>query len=66
MGLGKLDEARPDFPSTTHSIVRFELVEQGPGIKIVFDHMAFPKGDGEHLAAGWKMNYWEPMGKFLV
>lgn len=47
------------------SIARFELVEQGSGTKIVFDHLAFPKGDGEHLAAGWKMNYWEPMEKFL-
>ena len=48
------------------SVARFELVEQGSGTKIVFDHMAFPKGDGEHLAAGWKMNYWEPMEKFLA
>jgi activator of HSP90 ATPase len=49
-----------------YSIARFELVEQGSGTKIVFDHLAFPKGDGEHLAAGWKMNYWEPMEKFLA
>jgi uncharacterized protein YndB with AHSA1/START domain len=49
-----------------YSIARFELVEQGSGTKIVFDHMAFPKGDGEHLAAGWKMNYWEPMEKLLA
>lgn len=48
------------------SIARFELVEQGSGTRIVFDHMAFPKGDAEHLAAGWKMNYWEPMEKFLA
>jgi len=49
-----------------YSIARFELVEQGSGTKIVFDHTGFPKRDGEHLAAGWKMNYWEPMEKFLV
>src|SRR6267154_3231539 len=48
------------------SIARFELVEQGSGTKIVFDHTGFPKGDGEHLAQGWKMNYWEPMEKFLA
>src|SRR6267154_169382 len=48
------------------SIARFELVEQGTGTKIVFDHTGFPKGDGEHLAQGWKMNYWEPMEKFLA
>jgi activator of HSP90 ATPase len=48
-----------------YSIARFALVEQGAGTKIVFDHTGFPKGDGEHLAEGWKMNYWEPLEKFL-
>lgn len=48
-----------------YSIARFELVEQGTGTKLVFDHTGFPAGAGEHLAAGWKSNYWEPMGKFL-
>ena len=49
-----------------YSIARFELVEQGSGTKIAFDHTGFPKGDGEHLAAGWKMNYWEPLEKLLA
>jgi len=49
-----------------YSIAKFQLVEQGAGTKIVFDHTGFPKGKAEHLAAGWKMNYWEPMGKFLA
>ncbi len=49
-----------------YSIAKFELVEQGSGTKIVFDHTGFPKGLGEHLAAGWKANYWEPLGKFLA
>ncbi len=48
-----------------YSIAKFQLVEQGSGTKIVFDHGGFPKGQGEHLAAGWKMNYWEPLEKFL-
>jgi len=48
-----------------YSIARFALVEQGSGTKIVFDHTGFPKGDAEHLAAGWKMNYWEPLQKLL-
>jgi len=26
-------------------------------------HTGFPKGDGEHLAEGWKINYWQPMEK---
>jgi len=32
---------------------------------MVFDHGGFPKGQAEHLAAGWKMNYWELLEKFL-
>jgi activator of HSP90 ATPase len=48
-----------------YSIVKFELAEQGSGTKIVFDHTGFPKGKGEHLAAGWKAHYWEPLEKFL-
>jgi uncharacterized protein YndB with AHSA1/START domain len=48
-----------------YSLARFDLVEQGSGSKIVFDHTGFPKGTAEHLAAGWKMNYWEPLEKFL-
>jgi activator of HSP90 ATPase len=49
-----------------YSIARFELVEQGSGTKIVFDHTGFPNGQAEHLAAGWKGNYWEPLEKFLA
>jgi len=49
-----------------YSIVKFELVEQGTGTGIVFDHTGFPKGDAEHLASGWKAHYWEPLAKFLA
>jgi uncharacterized protein YndB with AHSA1/START domain len=49
-----------------YSIVKFELTEQGAGTKIVFDHTGFPKGDGGHLASGWKAHYWEPLQEFLV
>jgi len=49
-----------------YSIAKFELLEQGSATKIVFDHTGFPKGAGEHLAAGWKAHYWEPLEKFLA
>lgn len=49
-----------------YSIARFELVEQGAETKIVFDHTGFPKGEAEHLAEGWRINYWEPLTKFLA
>jgi activator of HSP90 ATPase len=49
-----------------YSIAKFELVEQGSGTKIVFDHTGFPKGEAEVLASGWKAHYWEPLEKFLA
>lgn len=30
-----------------YSIAKFELIEQGGGTKIIFDHTGFPKGDAE-------------------
>jgi uncharacterized protein YndB with AHSA1/START domain len=54
------------WPVGVYSIARFELVEQGSGTKIVFDHTGFPKGAAEELASGWKAHYWEPIGKMLA
>ncbi len=54
------------WPPGAYSIVRFELVEQGPGSKIVFDHTGFPKGEAESLASGWRVHYWEPLAKVLA
>jgi activator of HSP90 ATPase len=48
------------------SIAHFELLEQGAGTKLVFDHTGFPAGDGESLASGWKAHYWEALEKFLA
>jgi len=50
----------------SYSIARFALMESGGGTKIVFDHTGFPKGQAEHLAEGWRTNYWEPLAKFLA
>ena len=50
----------------SYSIARFVLVESGGGTKIVFDHTGFPKGQAEHLAEGWRTNYWEPLTKVLA
>jgi uncharacterized protein YndB with AHSA1/START domain len=49
----------------SYSIAKFVLVEQGAETKIKFDHTGFPKGQAEHLAEGWRINYWEPLAKFL-
>ena len=55
-----------DWSPGTYSIVKFELVEHNSSTKIVFDHTGFPQGEGDHLAAGWSVNYWEPLRKYLV
>jgi activator of HSP90 ATPase len=54
------------WPPGIYSIAKFELVEQGSGTKIVFDHTGFPKGEAEVLASGWKAHYWEPIEKLLA
>jgi activator of HSP90 ATPase len=55
-----------DWDAGKYSIAKFELVEQGSGTKIVFDHTGFPRGDAEHLAIGWKAHYWETLEKYLA
>ena len=54
------------WPPGVYSIAKFELVKQGSGCKIVFDHTGFPKGDAESLASGWRAHYWEPLAKVLA
>jgi len=49
-----------------YSIAKFEFEEQGSATRLVFDHTGFPTGKAEHLAAGWKENYWEPLHKYLA
>jgi len=48
------------------SIARFGLVAQDSATKLVFDHTGFPQGQAQHLADGWRGNYWEPLAKFLI
>jgi activator of HSP90 ATPase len=55
-----------DWAIGTYSIARFELAKDGTGTRLMFDHTGFPVGQAEHLADGWKGNYWEPLEKFLA
>ena len=48
-----------------YSVVRFGLAARSAKTLLVLDHTGFPEGLGEHLAAGWREHYWEPLGKFL-
>ena len=55
-----------DWEPGVYSIARFELEGEGSQTKVLFDHTGFPNGKAEHLAAGWKENYWEPLEKYLA
>jgi activator of HSP90 ATPase len=54
-----------DWPEGAYSIARFELKPQGSGTRLVFEHVGFPDGLHDHLAAGWEANYWSLMKKYL-
>jgi activator of HSP90 ATPase len=49
-----------------YSIAKFELTAQDSGTKLTFDHTGFPQGQGQHLAEGWRANYWDPLAKYLA
>jgi activator of HSP90 ATPase len=49
------------WPEGLYSIVRFELLAEGSGTKLVFDHDAFPADMKDHLAKGWQSNYWDKL-----
>jgi activator of HSP90 ATPase len=55
-----------DWNPGVYSIVRFELTEQDADTKLLFDHTGFPEGKGQHLADGWRLNYWEPLAAYLA
>jgi activator of HSP90 ATPase len=56
---------RVTWPEGTYSTVRFDLKSQGSGTHLVFDHMGFPEGLHDHLAAGWEENYWSLLKKYF-
>ena len=49
------------WPEGLYSIVRFELLAEGSGTKLVFDHDGFPADMKDHLAKGWQSNYWDKL-----
>jgi activator of HSP90 ATPase len=55
-----------DWSPGVYSMVKFELTGEGSDTKIIFDHTGFPSGKAEHLAAGWSLQYWEPLRKYLA
>src|SRR5581483_183118 len=53
------------WPEGIFSIVHFELVGKGSGTRVIFDHTGFPPELAEHLASGWKENYWTALQKYF-
>ena len=53
------------WPEGAYSIVRFDLKPQGSRTRLVFDHIGFPEGLHDHLAAGWEENYWSLLKKYF-
>ena len=51
------------WPEGAYSIARFELKPQESGTRLVLDHIGFPEGLHDHLAAGWEENYWSLLKK---
>jgi hypothetical protein len=54
------------WPAGWYSIACFALTANGEGAVLSFDHAGFPNDAADHLAEGWRMNYWEPMAKLLA
>jgi len=56
---GKLDPG-------VYSIAKFDLVEQGSGTKLVFDHTGFPRGVAKNWRRAGKRTIGRPMEKLLA
>src|SRR6266480_6730885 len=55
-----------DWGPGVYSMAKFELMGQDSGARLTLDHTGFPNGQAQHLAEGWKANYWEPLQKYLI
>jgi activator of HSP90 ATPase len=55
-----------DWEAGAFSIAHFEFADRGTSTTITFDHTGFPAGLGQHLADGWRANYWTPLRKYLT
>jgi activator of HSP90 ATPase len=55
-----------DWNPGIFSVIKFQFADQASDTKLVFDHVGFPQGLGQHLAEGWTGNYWQPLAKFLA
>jgi len=53
------------WPAGCYSIVAMDFSPTQQGTRLVFEHRGFPDSQGEHLAKGWYLHYWEPLRAHL-
>ena len=54
-----------NWPEGAHSIVRFELLPERDGTRVVLDHDALAEDQVPHIEGGWAKMYWQPLHKYL-
>lgn len=53
------------WPEGVYSIVKFELVPNAKGTKLIFDQAGYPDEAHDMLEGGWPKMYWQPMNEIL-
>src|SRR5260370_41131685 len=53
------------WPEGIYSIARFELLGQGSGTRVMFDHTGFSPELAEHLESGWNDNYCNALQQYV-
>ena len=54
------------WPPGVFSVVRFELMPEGTGTRLVLTHSNYEEGEARaSLDSGWPERYWEPMKQYL-
>ncbi len=54
------------WPAGAYSLVVWNITPSGAGTKLSLDHTGFPAAEAEHLATGWRDNYYTPLIKYLA
>ena len=58
---------RPKFwDAGVYSVVKYALLDDAGGTKVVLDHTGIPEDQQGHLDQGWHVRYWEPLKKYFA
>jgi activator of HSP90 ATPase len=53
------------WPAGDYSLVVWNITAAGDSTKLSLDHTGFPAAEAEHLAQGWRDNYFVPLIKYV-